>query len=281
MTSPNFSFTGQSYTQGPGTTGMFWPIVSDRDPTPNDVFYGPLTYKIGQVWFNSLGETIWYLDSLTNMRTLTNPTGQVQATWIEVGSASDILRVTGDDLVPVDPTLGNINLLGEVVANAANAKAVFTKTGGTSIENIEVQVGAAIAATDITKVGLAAFDNTQFAVDADGFVTVKNGDPLVTLSDNAGTLVTPTVAGNIQLDGQLNEQTGSFATTVSGTNLIKINPMSPARWIVDPLSTSTNPNGTHTTIQGALDSASAGDTIIVMPGTYNETLTLKNACNRC
>ena len=233
-------------------------------------------YPISSLWSNSTNGNLWALANIYYSGTAT------VANWILIGSASDnpILNVEGDDAVEVDPDAGGtLTINGVVVANATHAKAVYAQTGGASIENIEVQVGAAIAATDITKVGLASFDNTQFAVDADGFVTVKNGDPLVTLSDNAGTLVTPTVAGNIQLEGQLNEQTGSFATTVSGTNLIKINPMSPARWIVDPLSTTPNPNGTHTTIQGALDSASAGDTIIVMPGTYNETLTLKNACN--
>lgn len=43
------------------------------------------------------------------------------------------------------------------------------------------------------------------------------------------------------------------------------------KWIVDP----TNGNGTHTTIQGAVTSASSGDTIFVRPGTYTEDVTLK------
>lgn len=229
-------------------------------------------YPISSFWSNSVNGNLWVLANISNNL----------AHWILIGSTADnpILNVVGDDGVEVDPDAGGtLTVNGVVVANATNAKAVYTKTGGASIENIEVQYSAAIAATDGTKVGLASFNNAHFSVDATGFVGVKNGNPLVTLSDNAGTLVSPTAAGNIQLEGQLNQQVGSFATTVAGTNLMKTNPMSSARWIVDPLSTTNNPNGTHTTIQSALDSASIGDTIIVMPGTYNETLTLKNACN--
>lgn len=199
MTFPNFSFSQQAYSQGPGTTGMFWPVVINRDPTANDVFSGPLTFKVGQIWFNSTLKTLWYLNSFSNIHTSTNPTGQLQAEWIEF---------------------------------------------------------------------------------------LANTTELLSLSDNANTqvfpsLTTDTPPSNIQFKGQLNEQVTPFSTTVADVagHIIKINPMSPARWIVDPLSTTANPNGTHTTIQAALNAAGPGDTIMVMPGTYNETLTLKNECN--
>ena len=48
-----------------------------------------------------------------------------------------------------------------------------------------------------------------------------------------------------------------------------------AKWIVDPISGL----GTHTTIAGALTSASSGDTIFVRPGTYTENVTLKAGVN--
>jgi hypothetical protein len=51
-----------------------------------------------------------------------------------------------------------------------------------------------------------------------------------------------------------------------GTNTFGV-----AKWIVDP----TLSNGTHSTIQGAITSASSGDTIAIRPGTYTENLTLK------
>ena len=46
--------------------------------------------------------------------------------------------------------------------------------------------------------------------------------------------------------------------------------MSLARWIVDPLGF----NGTHTTIGAAITSATSGDTIFIMDGTYTENITL-------
>lgn len=182
---------------------------------------------------------------------------------------------------PVVPNSGQVSITGGQVAAGTTANVIRTDSLAANTFTVEVQRSAAAASTTIASNGVSHFNSAHFSVDANAFVSVKNGNPLVTLSDSAGpgTLVSPTAAGNIQLSGFLNEQVGTFAITTAGTNLMKLNPMSPGRWIVDKLSTTGAPNGTHTTIQGALDSASIGDTIIVMPGDYNETLTLKNACN--
>lgn len=98
------------------------------------------------------------------------------------------------------------------------------------------------------------------------------GSDVLTLSDDIGTSITPNSSGNIQLVGHVNNQTGEFSTVVAGTHLADINPMSSFRWIVDPLGF----NGTSTTMQAAINSASAGDTIQILPGTYTENLTLKD-----
>lgn len=94
---------------------------------------------------------------------------------------------------------------------------------------------------------------------------------LKTLSDDVGTVVTPS-GGNIQLVGHVFQSDGvtKTHTTVAGSNLININPMSSAKWIVDPQGF----NGTHTTLTGALASAAAGDTIAFLPGTYAESATI-------
>lgn len=199
MTFPNFSFTQQAYTRGPGTSGTFWPIISDRNPTAADVFFGSLTYNVGQLWFNTVLESMWILDSFTNVKTASNPAGQAQARWVD-------------------------------------------------------------------------------------FIT--NNSQLLSLSDNANTQVFPSLTtdvppSNIQIEGQLNQQVTAFATTVANVSghIIKTNPMSVARWIVDPLSTTANPNGTHTSISDAISAASSGDTIFIMPGTYTETIVLKAGVN--
>jgi hypothetical protein len=120
-------------------------------------------------------------------------------------------------------------------------------------------------------------------------IGTTNGS-LLTLSDNSNTVVFPSLSGatppdNIQITGQLNEQPGAtpspFQTIIANpaNHSININPMSGSRWIVDPLSTATNPNGTHTTIQAAINSAIAGDTILIMPGSYTQDLTLTPGVN--
>lgn len=102
-----------------------------------------------------------------------------------------------------------------------------------------------------------------------------SGSNVSTLSDDTGTSVTPDSSGNIQLVGHVNEQGGTkFSTVTGGTHIENLNPMSSFRWIVDPLGF----NGTSTTIQAAINSATAGDTIQILASStpYTENLTLKD-----
>ena len=61
------------------------------------------------------------------------------------------------------------------------------------------------------------------------------------------------------------------------TNTNSINYFSPAKWVVCTVAG----EGTHTTIASAITSASSGDTIVIMPGTYTEDPTLKAGVNLC
>jgi hypothetical protein len=54
-----------------------------------------------------------------------------------------------------------------------------------------------------------------------------------------------------------------------------INYFSPAKWVVSP----TYGEGTHQTIASAIASASSGDTIFIMPGTYAESPTITSGIN--
>lgn len=105
-------------------------------------------------------------------------TSQGTAHQVNVGitGGTYIQTVTGDDTTVVSPdSSGNIDLIGTVVTNATHAKAVFTHSPSAHNESIDVQVAAAIVSTDVTKVGLAAFQSSQFGVDANGFVTLVGG----------------------------------------------------------------------------------------------------------
>jgi len=190
-----------------------------------------------------------------------------------VGGAAAISKVnlqTGT--TPIVPTAGAITFNGAAVAAGTNP--VRTDGTGVSTMQLEVQTSQALAAADGTKIGLSNFNNAQFTVGATGFVSLVGGTgpTLQTLSDDVGTKAFPDLSGNIQLVGHVNEQGATkFSTTVQGTNLININPMSASRWIVDKLGF----NGTHTTIAAAITSATSGDTIQLLPGVYSENLSLK------
>ncbi len=56
---------------------------------------------------------------------------------------------------------------------------------------------------------------------------------------------------------------------------VSTNNFGPAKWVVNPVAYL----GTHTTISSAIASASAGDTIAIMPATYTEDLTLVPGIN--
>lgn len=114
-----------------------------------------------------------------------------------------------------------------------------------------------------------------------GIISVNSsagGAPIQTLSDEAGNVVHPSGSpANIELVGYLPEQSGNFQTVtgIPASHLFNINPMSSARWIVDPLGF----NGTHTTIGAAMAAASPGDTIFIMPGIYTENITMTTGVN--
>lgn len=91
---------------------------------------------------------------------------------------------------PVAPTAATITMSGAVVAAGSNP----IRTNGTSVSvcTLEVQKSQAIAATDATKIGLAAYDSSAFSVDSNGFVQLKNQiiGTVTTSNDTPTTIIT-------------------------------------------------------------------------------------------
>ena len=156
--------------------------------------------------------------------TVVSSPGSNLLTISNTGSGTETL--TGDDGVIVSPILGTIQTLGNVVANSTHAKPLFTQNPSTNIEQWDIQVGAAIASTNINKAGLAAFSNAQFAVDANGFVTLAGGSGAPTLgivpdahTAPGTTPVVPNGSGNITLEGGITFATGTQANPIRTNSL--------------------------------------------------------------
>lgn len=211
---------------------------------------GPLAYE-GDV-------NIPYINRPGQAPTTSNFQFQVPTFWIDTTNSKPWILVSKPQNVAKWLLLGS-GSAGPVVQFTPSTGIVVTPNSTTG--NVNVFAGAGITVTGTTETLT---------------IGLSGGLPaLETLSDDVGTVVTPT-ANNIQLVGHVVEAGATkFSTVVAGSHLININPMSASRWIVDPLGF----NGSHTTIASAIASATSGDTIFIMPGTYTENLTLKAGVN--
>jgi hypothetical protein len=81
---------------------------------------------------------------------------------------NDANTITGQSGGSLSPTAGNWNIYGGT--SAAGTTPVSTSGAGSTLTT-NVQISQAIAATDATKIGLAAFNSANFTVDANGFVS--------------------------------------------------------------------------------------------------------------
>jgi len=132
----------------------------------------------GQLWIGSTAPRH------VKLGTITSPSGTITIGYSSPNITLDItggsvaveqVTVDGGQTIVPSGTPENITLTGNTVANATHAKSVFINKNGASSASVDVQVATAIASTDITKTGIAAFNSSQFTVDTNGFVTVNNG----------------------------------------------------------------------------------------------------------
>jgi hypothetical protein len=114
------------------------------------------------------------------------------------GPATPITIISnGGSAVPI---ANQLEILGTAVA--AGTTPVETTASGNTV-TVEVQRSQAIAATNATNVGLAAFDSAAFGVDANGFVTLKGGSLAIdSISPNSGTdPIVPDANGKVSIVG--------------------------------------------------------------------------------
>ncbi len=303
----NTTLSNNLVTQNAGNSSST-PFITEfqpRDPTSADI-----NYPIQKRWINTTNGNEWILLSFISIAEVTT------ANWLQISSqSSQVETLTGDDSVIINPNgSNNISILGSVVANSTHTKALFTENSAASTMEIDLQVASAIASTNITKVGLASFNNTQFAVDGNGFVTLSGGTQAIdSIGVDAATgpgtnPVLPTVAGLVTMTG------AQVAAGVVGANVIRTNSVAANTWSAEiqrstavastasinngvahfnSATSSVDANGfmspfqyakwvvnptaglgTHQTISAAIAAASSGDYILVTQGIYTENPTV-------
>lgn len=120
--------------------------------------------------------------------------------------------LTGNSGGAVPPTANNIFILAEAVA-AGTTPATVVGSPGTSTLEIEIQTSQAIASTNASNIGLAAFNSTQFTVDANGFVSlVGSAAAIEKINLQTGTSPIVPTAGAITFNG---------AVAAAGTNPVR------------------------------------------------------------
>jgi hypothetical protein len=98
--------------------------------------------------------------------------------------------ITGTTGGPLSPTAGNWNIYG--TSTAAGTTPVQTSGTGSTL-TVQVQKAQAIASTNASNVGLAAFNSSQFSVDANGFVSSLATSGITTIDGDSGSITGSTV----------------------------------------------------------------------------------------
>ena len=111
------------------------------------------------------------------------------------------------------PVANTLHILGNYVLAGGGAPCSTNGSGNTV--TINVQLSEAAGSSSANNAGVCSFNNIDFTVDANGFVSLKGGSALLTLTGNSGGAISPT-SGNINTIG-----TGSITVVgVMGTSTL-------------------------------------------------------------
>lgn len=187
--SPQPNFTGYSVS----------PIISRRDPTPND-----RGYPFGQVWINRLSNGSF---------TLTSVAAGI-ANWVQSGSSgASINSITGDVGAPILPVLGNINILGSPDIEFSGAGATMSATDLVKITPYVV------AASDAPYTSIQTAINAAAAAGG-GTVALRSGIYVENITLSAGVNLVGFSGFSLTPSTVINGTvTASFAGSVTITNI--------------------------------------------------------------
>lgn len=203
--------------------------------------------------------------------------------FVSINGASIGETITGNTGGALSPTAGNWNILG--TSTAAGSTPVQT-SGSVSTLTIQVQKSQAIAATDATKIGLAAFDSARFTVDSNGFVSLSGTGVGETITGNSGGALSPT-AGNWNIVGAGSITTSGSVSTLtiqltgltnhavqvggSGTTLTQVGPSATTGAVLASNGATSDPSFQTISSLGAITSitGNSGGAEVPLSGNFN------------
>ena len=210
------SFQGLSTLVYP-ITNSFPPrkYLADRDPTSADF----RNFVLFDEWINKTNESIWIMVGKT----------ATSGTWAHMGTpqiAIDEIAVDANTAPGTDPVTpdggGLVTMTGaQVAAGVVGANVIRTDSLAANSLTIEIQRSAAVGATASVNNGVSHFNNTQFTVDGNGFVSLVGGSMAIdSVNVDASTPpgtdpVLPSVTGEITVTG------GQVASGTIGANVIR------------------------------------------------------------
>jgi hypothetical protein len=179
----------------------------------------------GQLWIGATASNRANNGGHVRLGSLTSPNGTITIGYsapnitLELAggtTAIDSIAVdttTGAGTNPVVPTVAGLVTFtgGQYATGTFGTRVITINSPAANTVDVEVQISTASASSLITNNGVAHFDSTSFAVDANGFVTMAGGGGF-TWTDTSGTF---TAAKN----------NGYFITGTSTANL----PASPSQ----------------------------------------------------
>lgn len=189
----------QAYSQSVGISSTNSPVVFQRDPISNDVYF-----PIGQFWINQTSNKLWYLNSKSNA------SGILQASWQQVSLSSVLstLSDTGNTHV-ISPSSGSDSPPNNIQI-AGGAGITVTASGNTITISSSVSAGQTITGNDGNPVPFTS-----------GNISTV-GDTSIYVSGNIGTstLTAKVVSTNHTLLVGRGATTSSVALPVGGDNQV-------------------------------------------------------------
>ena len=162
-------------------------------------------FPVPTIWVNTTTQKAWILVSIAlgvaDWEPLAGGVSEVDSMTV------DTFTAPGTNPVLADSVTGTITVTGDQVAAGTTPNVIRTDSLAPNTYTIEIQRSQAVNVSTIGDNGVCHFDDGAFAVDANGFVTLKGGSEAIdSVAVDANTApgtnpVLPTAAGLITVTG--------------------------------------------------------------------------------